>query len=87
MSTYLYENFSNEREGITAGRFFKKYLQLAGSGIFVNSFHLHVEFLNIEFFSLSQEERVLSVDFLDDGESHVTDRVAGKVEMVAGGLA
>ena len=62
-------------------------MQLAGSGIFVNSFHLHVEFLNIKFFSLSQEERVFSVDFLDDGEGHITDRVAGKVEMVAGGLA
>ena len=84
------KNFFNEREvpGYHGWKvFFKKYLQLAGSGIFVNSFHLHVEFLNIEFFSLSQEERVLSVDFLDDGESHVTDRVAGKVEMVAGGLA
>ena len=27
------------------------------------------------------------MDFLDDGEGHVTDRVAGKVKVVAGGLA
>ena len=82
MSTYLYENISNERKGITAGRFFKKYLQLAGSGIFVNSFHLHVEFLNIKFFSLSQEEWVLFMDFFNDGEGHINDRVVGKIEVI-----
>ena len=51
--------------------FFK--LQLAGSGILVNSFHLDVEFLNVKFFSLFQEKWVLFMDFINDGEGHITD--------------
>ena len=62
-----------ESRGIAAGRFFKKKLQLARSGILVNSFHLDVEFLNVKFFSLFQEKWVLFMDFINDGEGHITD--------------
>ena len=64
----------------TRKKFFKNGLQLA-SGIFVDSLVLNIEKVDVDSFSLTKEQWVVIVDFLNNCDRHITHLMARKIEV------
>ena len=64
----------------TGRKFFKNGLQLA-SGIFVDSLVLNIEKVDVDSFSLTKEQWVVIVDFLNNCDRHITHLMARKIEV------